>query len=508
MTPTASTAPTVALLTEGTYPLFTGGISVWCDQLVTGMGHVDFHVIALCGFKSKVEHTPPGNVQQVSQIPLWEHEATRPVSGKKMQVFREIYERLLIAMLSDESSSAFAVALHDLSQFAQTADLITALSAPATSALLLHVWQTQARVAQAGYGQGRLTTEGRLRGCPAPSVSDALDASMWLSHLLRPLNRPVLECDLTHAVSNGLAVLPAIAAKCAYGTPFILSEHGVYLRERYLSPPSQYLSAGTRAFLLRFYMHLTRAAYRLADLISPASNFNTRWQLHFGVDPRKLRPVYNGIDPELFALGQSEPEVPTVAWVGRIDPIKDLDTLIRSHALIQHHMPSAQLRMFGPIPLGNEAYQHACKQLIQDLGLSETAHFEGRVASVAQAYQSGHVVALSSISEGFPYSVIEAMATGRPMVATDVGGVREAVGDTGFVVPPRDPHAFAEACQELLRDDALRRGMSLRARERVLSMFTVQHCLDAYRDMYQNMFACTVKSAQGLSTQGLLGEAT
>ena len=482
--------PTVTLLTEGTYPLHTGGISVWCDQLVTGLAHVDFNVVALCGFTGKAENSTPGNVRQVKQVPLWEHAATRPVSARKMRTFWEIYEQLVFAVLSDDANGTFPVALHRLSQFAQTADLITALSDPRTAALMLQVWQTHSRLTMTG--------QGRIQGCPPPSVADALDASMWLSHLLRPLNMPVLECDLTHAVSNGLSVLPAIAAKCAYGTPFILTEHGVYLRERYLSPPSEFLSAGTRAFLLRFYMRLTRAAYQLADLISPASNFNARWQLHFGADPKKLRPVYNGIDPELFALGQTEPEVPTVAWVGRIDPIKDLDTLIRSHALIQHHIPAAQLRMFGPIPLGNEAYEHACKQLIRDLGLTETAHFEGRVASVAQAYQAGHVVALSSISEGFPYSVIEAMATGRPMVATDVGGVREAVGDTGFVVPPRDPHAFAEACQELLKNDTLRRSMSLRARERVLSLFTVQHCLDAYRAMYANMFAHTLLPVPGM----------
>ena len=438
------------------------------------------------------------NVRQVKQVPLWEHAATRPVSASKMRAFREIYEQLVFAVLSDDVSGMFPVALHRLSQFAQTADLITALSDPRTAALTLQVWQTHSRLTMTG--------QGRIQGCPPPSVADALDASMWLSHLLRPLTMPVLECDLTHAVSGGLSVLPAIAAKCAYGTPFILTEHGVYLRERYLSPPSQFLSAGTRAFLLRFYMRLTRAAYQLADLISPASNFNTRWQLHFGADPKKLRPVYNGIDPELFALGQTEPEVPTVAWVGRIDPIKDLDTLSRSHALIQHHIPAAQLRMFGPIPLGNEGYEHACKQLIQDLGLTQTAHFEGRVASVAKAYQSGHVVALSSISEGFPYSVIEAMATGRPMVATDVGGVREAVGDTGFVVPPRDPHAFAEACQELLKNDTMRRRMSLRARERVLSLFTVQHCLDAYRAMYEGMFARTLVSVPRMPVPGMTGD--
>ncbi|OLV18229.1 glycosyltransferase [Deinococcus marmoris] len=388
---------------------------------------------------------------------------------------------MLTAMLSDApyAGADFTGALQNLSRLALRGDLQAALADSGNARVLLQVWSDAANTAT--------DTVRRVPTIPRPTVADALSATMWLAHLLRPLGQPLPECDLTHAVSNGLSVLPAIAAKAIYGTPFILTEHGMYLRERYLTPPSPYLSAGTRAFLLRFYRHLTQAAYGAADLISPASNFNTRWQLHFGTDVRKLRPVYNGINPELFTGGDTEPGTPTVAWVGRVDPIKDLSTLIRSHALLQRHVPSAQLRMFGPIPQGNEAYELACQQLIHDLGLDSAAHFEGRVPSVAQAYQSGHVVALSSISEGFPYSVIEAMAAGRAMVATDVGGVREAIGDTGLVVPPRDPQALSEACQELLQDDALRRTLSRRARDRVLTLFTLQHCIDAYRSMYAEL---------------------
>ena len=476
---------TVALLTEGTYPLYTGGVSVWCEQLVSGLPHIDFNVVALSGFKAPVRCELSPNVRQVNIIPLWEALPGHHAGIPRRAAFLEIYERLIVSMMSDteEASEAFGLALHDLSHFALRNDLCSALAHPDNAHLVLSVWRRSTTVLHAG--------PRTLPTIPAPSVADALDGCMWLSHLLRPLGSPAPECDLTHAVSNGLSVLPAIAAKSVYGTPFVLTEHGVYLRERFLSPPSEYLSHGTRSFLLRFYTQLTRTAYRLADIISPASNFNTRWQLHFGADPKKLRPVYNGIDPALFTLGDSEPAEPTVAWVGRVDPIKDLDTLIRAHAMIQHHIPAAQLRMFGPIPLGNEAYERACRQLIHDLGLDAAARFEGRVPSVAQAYRSGHVVALSSISEGFPYSVIEAMATGRPMVATDVGGVREAVGDTGFVVPPRDPRAFAEACQALLKDDVLRRTLSVRARERVLSLFTVQHCLEAYQRMYQDLFPLT-----------------
>lgn len=473
----------VALLTEGTYPLHTGGVSVWCDQLVSGLGHVDFQVVALSGLSTPVRCALPPNVRGVQVIPLWDPAPARRAGVVRRPVFRESYARLLTAMLSDapEAGAEFTGALQDLGRLALRGNLGAALADPGNTSLLLGVWHDHAN-----------TTPDRPRSSPTipgPTVTDALDASMWLAHLLRPLAHPLPGCDLTHAVSNGLSVLPAIAAKGIHGTPFILTEHGMYLRERYLTPPSQYLSPGTRAFLLRFYRHLTRAAYQEADLISPASNFNARWQLHFGAEARKLRPVYNGIDPELFTSGDTEPGEPTVAWVGRVDPIKDLNTLIRAHALLQHHLPAARLRMFGPIPQGNEAYEQACRQLIHDLGLDETARFEGRVPSVAQAYQSGHVVGLSSISEGFPYSVIEAMAAGRPMVATDVGGVREAVGDTGFVVPPRDPHAFAEACQTLLRDDVLRRALSQRARDRVLTLFTVKHCISAYRAMYEELVA-------------------
>lgn len=473
----------VALITEGTYPLHTGGVSVWCDQLVSGLPHIDFHVLALSGLSAQVRCELPSNVRHVRIVPLWENVPSRRLSPAQRSEFQELYAGLITAMLSDDAraSESFRLALRDMTLFGLRVNLDHALAEPGNVSVLLDAWRAHANVMP---DQPR-TSSLVLR----PSVTDALDAQMWLSHLLRPLGHPVPGCDLSHAVSNGLSVLPAIAAKNAYGTPFILTEHGMYLRERYLTPPSQYLASGPRALLLRFYRLLTCAAYAEADLISPASNFNTRWQLHFGADPRKLRPVYNGIDPSLFAGGDTEPSDPTVAWVGRIDPIKDLDTLIRSHALIQHHMPTAQLRMFGPVPQGNETYEQACRQLIHDLGLDAAAHFEGRVPSVAQAYQSGHVVALSSISEGFPYSVIEAMAAGRPMVATDVGGVREAVGDTGFVVPPRDPHAFAQACQELLRDDALRHSMSRRARDRVLTLFTLQHCIEAYQGMYQDLSA-------------------
>jgi glycosyltransferase involved in cell wall biosynthesis len=113
--------------------------------------------------------------------------------------------------------------------------------------------------------------------------------------------------------------------------------------------------------------------------------------------------------------------------------------------------------------------------------------FEGRVPSPIDAYHAGHTVVLSSISEGFPYTVVESMATGRPPVCTNVGGVAEAVGNAGFVVPPRDHRAFADACVTLLRDPALRMRLGRAARQRVLNNFTLEQSLDAYRAVYREL---------------------
>ena len=140
--------------------------------------------------------------------------------------------------------------------------------------------------------------------------------------------------------------------------------------------------------------------------------------------------------------------------------------------------------MFGSPPQGQEAYLERCKALAADLGLGGVATFEGRVEKIRDAYDSGQVVVLCSISEGFPYTLIEAMTCGRPCVATDVGGVSEAVADTGMIVPPRSPEALAHACLTLLQDASLRRQLGAAARMRALEYFTVDRAISAFDEIY------------------------
>ena len=110
--------------------------------------------------------------------------------------------------------------------------------------------------------------------------------------------------------------------------------------------------------------------------------------------------IHNGVDESLPFLTE-EPQTPTVTFVGRIDPLRTCTPLISAFDLVHQQLPEARLRLFGPTPAGNESYRADLEQLIADRGIGDAVSFEGSVgSSMMVAAEAGHVVALSSISEG------------------------------------------------------------------------------------------------------------
>ncbi|MDQ1658744.1 MAG: hypothetical protein QOD41_3827 [Cryptosporangiaceae bacterium] len=467
----------ITLVTEGTYPHAYGGVSVWCDQLIRGMPEHQFGVCAITGTgREPLAWELPSHVS-VTTVPLWGAAANRRRLGRKLargygELCRELFENLAADPDEGDLSKEFAEILRGFSGLARMRGIDAAMRSEDTVRWLLAAWEPR-REQFAGLG---IST----------TVHDALTVIDLLEHAMRPLWAPIQPAAVTHAVTNGLAALPGLAAKWADGTPMVLTEHGVYLRERYIGFGSGAYRWPVKSLMLTFLRRLCATAYRSADLVTPGNRYNQRWELRSGADPDRLQTVYNGVDPAHFPPAGAEPPVPTISWAGRVDPIKDLETLIRAFALIQVQHRDARLRMFGG---GDAAYRRRCEALIDELGLTGAATFEGRVEDIRDAYTAGHVVALSSISEGFPYTLIEAMTAGRATVSTDVGGVSEAVADTGLIVPPRDPDAMAAACLELLADPGRRAALGAAARERALEYFTVEQAVESFREIYGDLAA-------------------
>lgn len=468
------------LVSEGGYPYANGGVSVWCDQLVRAMPGRDFRVVALTGHgRALPVFDLPGNVVSVTDIPIWSRASTaRGPRGRVRDRFLEVFGRLLAATLSPTATTSdFATAMRALYEYAQTENLSAALSSADSVTLVADVWDAS-RLGRSGLGPEQRSSV---------SLGEAAIVMGMVEHMLRPLSLPPVTGDIVHCTSNGLVALVALGAKWTNNTPVVLSEHGVYLRERYLSYRESTLGWAVKYTLLRLTKAITELLYAEADVIAPGNVYNRRWQVRLGADPESIVTVYNGVDPGDFPQARDEPAEPTLVFIGRIDPIKDLETLIRSFALTVSEIPQARLRVFGVAPAGGQQYLARCQELAVELEIAERVVFEGRSASAWDAYAAGQVVVLSSISEGFPYTVIEAMATGRPTVSTDVGGVLEAVGDTGLVVPARDPEAFSAACVTLLRDGELRSRLGAAARARVLELFTLEKSMGALNAIYDEI---------------------
>lgn len=368
-----------------------------------------------------------------------------------------------------------------------------------------------------------------MRGATVP---DYLVFADQLERALRPLSLDWYDedglgaVDLCHATTGGSAALPGLLGKRFFGAPLLVTEYGVQLRAHYLAAGpggDAPLRAPVRALLAAFQGRLAAEVYRQATVITPGNTHARRWQERCGADRAKLRTVYPGMETERFsALGEDSERghgggtgsggdsghgggPNTVVWVGRIEPAKDLISLLHAFADIRKEEPEARLRIIGAAAQGAEAtaYLAHCRALAAQLFPDEAAdaHAVGDncvsfeevggpgAPELVDAYAAGGVVVLSSIVEGFPVSLVEAMFCGRATVSTDVGAVVEVIGGTGLVVPPRNPRALADACVALLRDPERRERLGAAARARALELFTVEQNLAAFRGIYLELIS-------------------
>lgn len=462
-------------MTEGTYPVRAGGVSTWCDQLLRGLPEHDWAVVGLTatGTERPVWATPP-SVSSVVLHPMWGPQPSPPRRRRDARAeVQEVLHQFWDAALAQDGTAAVdraRAALHRLVRLAGVTSMASLLAARGSTGPLLTAWRHH------------------CADLPPMSVADAVAAANLVDRTLAAVDAPLGEVDLVHAAGNGAAALVALAARWRTGIPMVMSEHGVYLRERYLALDDGDRSWAERRAVTAAVRRICEVAYAEADRVLPVSNFNRRWAEYLGADPDKVVTIPNGVPPEVFEPVGEEPALPTLSFVGRIDPLKDLHTLVRAFALVQAQVPAARLRIFGPVPEGNEAYRDSVAALAADLGVESAVSFEGPTAGSRPAIAAGSLVVLSSISEGLPFTVIEAMMCGRATVSTDVGGVAECLDAerrAGVVVPSRDPQAFADACVQLLTDDDRRRDMAAAARRHALANATLDRVLEDYRAAYR-----------------------
>ncbi|RCH66233.1 DUF3492 domain-containing protein [Streptomyces sp. SDr-06] len=504
----------IGLLTDGGYPYTTGESRLWCDRLVRGLARHEFDIFALSRSREQEERgllPLPPQVRRVRTAPLWaapegrgtgRGRAERGYGRRERREFAAHFGQLVRGICTDgqadpEPGDGFAEGLYGLAALAREHGGLAAELRSETAVRML---------------EAACRAPGANRAVQAARVPDHLAFAGLLERTLRPLSLDwygddaLGSADLSHAASGGRAALPGLLAKRFCGVPLLVTEYGVQLRAQYLA--NARLSVPVRALQAGFQRRLAAEVYARAELVTPGNTHARRWQERCGADRAKLRTVYPGMSADRFhAVGEGayggDPH--TLVWVGRIEPAKDLIALLHAFAEVRRAEPQARLRLIAAPAEGAEAltYLAHCRALAAQLFPDEAAdaHAVGdnpvsfeelggpEAPELADAYAAGSVVVLSSVVEGFPISLVEAMFCGRATVSTDTGAVVEVIGGTGLVVPPRNPRALADACVALLRDPERRSRLGAAARARALELFTVEQNLAAFRGIYLELMS-------------------
>lgn len=474
----------IALLTEGAHPYAQRAGDGWCGRLVEGLAEHEFRLYLLSTGDTPGPARPerlPSAAQSaahsaVYELPMWgRRPGGRAPSVHRRRLYGQAYRELVRSLVLPGERGSFASGLYRLAALARHDGALPAFLASGPARRILEK-EWRAPGADTAAGQ--------------PQVCDVLVAGDLLEQCLRPLSAPwygtdeegLGAADLCHVVGGGPAALPALVAKQLHGVPFVATEHGLHLREQYRGYRTAPYRWPVRALLLGFFRLLAEETYRQAAVLTPGSDYDQRWQQRCGADPDRIRVVHEGTPAVAREAAGPEPEAPTLVWAGALEPGRDPELMLHAFARVRAELPAARLRMYGEE--GAPGYLAHCRAIAERLELGPAVSFEGRPSSPAAAWEAGSVVVFSALAQRSPRLLADAMLSGRALVATEVGVVREVVGPTGLLVPPRSPQPLAGACLALLRDEERRARLGLAGRLRAQERFAVEPVVTAFREIY------------------------
>lgn len=488
----------IGLLLEGTFPYVAGGVSSWVNQMIRGFPDISFAVVFIGSLEAEygeAKYELPENVVHFERHYLYA-------------------PRLAPQIKQVEGDPATFAVMEEMHRY------FRAPHAHAEGRALFE------RLAPELAG-GKLNQEDFLYGHRSwefiasqyrefssdPSFVDyfwtvrTMHAPVWI---LADVAKNLIPCRAYHTVSTGYAGLLGALLKYRTAKPLILSEHGIYTKERRIDlfnaswiPDNRVIFqrdpteiAYFRQMWMRFFEGIGKICYDASDAIIALFEGNRLRQIDDGADPARTSNIPNGIDIARYAAVRAQrPQAvpPVLAMIGRVVPIKDVMTFIRAMRTVVNRLPQAEAWIVGPEDEDPE-YAQECRNLAVGLGISEKVKFLGFQTLTEVLPQAG-VVVLSSISEALPLVLLEGFAAGVPAVATDVGACKQlvygldaedqAIGAAGAIVGIADPQALAFAAIDLLTNPEKYQAASAAGIRRVETYYNQEQMFTRYRAIYE-----------------------
>ncbi len=492
----------ILLLLEGTYPYVRGGVSSWVHQIIEGLPHYNFELIFLGGASEHygdIKYTLPKNVTKLHVHYLVEQNNTDIKAKHGVKYKKELFEfwQQLQSYFRDSKepipTELLEFAFEQLGQKngINEADFLYSESS----------WQVLA--------------DYYLTFCDESSFIDFF----WsYRNLYKPLfkiadiARQLPNVKLIHSISTGYAGLLGAGASVINNTPYLLTEHGIYTKERkidliqadWIKESEAILGKNLntemgfiRRMWITFFEQIGRTSYHQADRIISLYEGNRQRQIKDGACEKRSLVVPNGIKTAHYAkaLAARSKTIPlTVGLIGRVVPIKDIKTFIRAIKEVQSSMPAIEGWIIGPFEEDPKYYKE-CQLLVGSLELQNSVKFLG-MQNIAEILPKLGLVALTSISEAQPLVLLEAMAAGVPVLASDVGSCREiiegateqdkALGKAGEVVSIASPSDTAVQITNILNNDDKWHEYQSSGLKRVKAFYDESHMFARYDKLYKD----------------------
>lgn len=466
----------ICIVSEGCYPYTVGGVSGWIHSLIQSFPNLEFMLVNIVSGREqrgRFVYELPENVTKVYEVYLQDDDwhPGRFFKKRRLKLKKKEWNALRSLMLNqnvewDVLFDFFRGKRISLNELLMGEDFLH---------IAVEVYQK--RYTQIMFSDFLWT----LRSMYVP--------------LFLVMKMEIPKADAYHCLAAGYAGIIGSMASHFYGSRLLLSEHGIYTREREEELiRADWLDGLYKNIWIEQFRKMSTLVYARADVVTSLYGRARELQIELGCPPEKADIIPNGINVErlenLQGKTEEEKERIYVGAVLRVTPIKDVKTLLKAFGNAKKIVPHLKLWIMGPLDEEPE-YVSECMELVDNLKIQDVC-FTGSV-DVREYLGKMDFTILTSISEGQPLTILESYAAGKPVIATDVGTCRGLIygeegdpfGKAGILTHVMNLDEITDAIVELALHPEERQVFGENGRRRVHARHRIEDMRHAYTEIYK-----------------------
>ena len=463
----------ICIISEGCYPYVVGGVSGWVHSMIQTFPKQEFILLSVIASREqsgRFAYKLPENVKEVHEVYLQDSDWGSVNKQHKSRLTPKEYHSLRSLMLDQNVE---------------------------WSVLFDYFRNNNVSINQLLMGEDFYHAAVDCYNLQYPDIvfSDFLWTmrSMYLP-LFLALSMEVPKADIYHAVSTGYAGIIGSMGKYFHNGQLIISEHGIYTREREEELiKAEWVQRTYKKIWIRQFKKMSKVAYETADVVTGLYKHASELQEELGCPKEKLLITPNGIDYKRFenlpAAKAQDADYINIGAILRVAPIKDVKTMIQAFAYAKKRCPRLKLWIMGPYDEEPE-YAAECFKMAQQLEISDI-EFTGRI-QVTDYLGWMDMTILTSISEGQPLTILESFAARVPVIATDVGNCRgllygedDDFGKAGILTHIMNIEEIGNAMVYLAENPKARKQMADVGYRRLMRKYKIEDMKKTYEGIYR-----------------------